>query len=122
MFCIFGVGAVFQGVTLTNGLQCPMCRGSIAPDYLQQPTLLTPPPAVKSFRRARGGNTERTTPKTLEKQIEYQWFYEGKNGKLFSYGSLFNSYATRELYYHSSLLLKDVVRLLRIIDDFIIFL
>ena len=94
-----------QGVTLTNGYQCPMCRSSIAPDFLAQPTLLTPPAALSrtsSGRRPRRARTSSTdtlssapSSSTGETSLQNQWFYEGKNGTFFSLHFLV-IYATQE--------------------------
>lgn len=58
-----------QGVAIQNR-KCAMCRADIPLDYLDHPILL-----------------EKLSPQvnTDNVQVEYQWYYEGRNGNLLMY-------------------------------------
>lgn len=45
--------------------RCPMCRQEIPPDFLERPQLV-----------------EVEEPQKESEEEEYQWFYEGRNGKI----------------------------------------
>lgn len=63
VFCFLCLKGIAQ-----QSRRCAMCRQEIAPDYLDKPDLLdTPNPQVDKEETFEDG---------------YQWFYEGRNGKL----------------------------------------
>jgi len=47
--------------------RCPMCRQEIPPDFLERPQLV---------------EVEEPQKELEHPEEEYQWFYEGRNGKI----------------------------------------
>lgn len=67
---------IFYNTTVQQGVanqskRCAMCRQEIPCDYLENPSLVNP--SIEGGIVAEQEVTDN----------EYQWFYEGRNGKLF---------------------------------------